>query len=300
MLHNPRRPRQEDSLAGLSVQAGDSWKRLVAGHLLAPALEIQEELAFLESIARRIDDPSLNFALRQARYITQEGISAINVMGTMGSGKSELGAALARSLGGTWRFHDGDNFHPESNIEKMRRGEALSHEDRFTFLKAAGDFFRSNLAVISSCSALQDAYRAVLYGAPTLPAPTLPLTGADWSFPEATLGLVTVCLIKPFHTALEELDYAERTPEAHRSFNGQAHFIHVTKESPSILEKQYAIFEKPKPWQAILVDTEHYQCPHSPPSSGERYDTGRMVYDLQGALGMRVPGSSAPISTSSI
>lgn len=290
MLHNPRRPRQEESLTELSAQAGDSWKRLVAGHLLAPAREVQEELRFLEGLAVRINDPSLDFAICQARYITQEGISAINVMGTMGSGKSALGATLAHTLGGSWRFQDGDNFHPESNIEKMRRGEALSHEDRYTFLTAAGDFFRSNVAVISSCSALQDTYRAVLYGAPAI----LP-SSTRWSFPKPTLGLITVCIVKPFDIALEELDSAEKNPQARRTFNGQQHFIRVTKESPSILEKQYEIFEKPKPWQALLLETEHYRHPHSLPSSAGRYDTGRMAYDLQAALGMRAPSQDSVV-----
>jgi gluconate kinase len=284
MLHNPRRPHPEESMEELCVQAGDSWKRLIAGHLLAPALELREELLFLEGLAKRINDPSLDFAIRQARHISQEGISAINVMGTMGSGKSVVGAALADALGGSWSYRDGDTFHPEGNIEKMRRGEALSEHDRLVFLQSAGAFFRSHVAVVSSCSALQDSYRAILHGCPAI----LPLD-ARWSFTNSSLGLVTLCLTKPFHTALEELDDSEKGIGARRTFSGQDHFIHVTKESPAILEKQYEIFERPKPWQAIILETDLYRLEDAPTPSAGRYDTSKMVDDLQGALGMRLP-----------
>lgn len=148
-------------------------------------------------------------------------------MGTMGSGKSAVGTALAQALG-KWIYVDADTFHPASNIEKMRRGEALSEDDRFLFLKSAADFFYSGLARISSCSALKDSYRAVIHGDLSISHES-----SHWSFPGANLGLVTVCLVKPFEVALSELDYAEKHPYARRILNDREHFIHVTNPNIS-------------------------------------------------------------------
>lgn len=48
---------------------------------------------------------------------------AIVVMGVSSSGKSSVGKALADSYG--LPFVDGDAFHPESNIVKMKAGAFL-------------------------------------------------------------------------------------------------------------------------------------------------------------------------------
>lgn len=45
------------------------------------------------------------------------------VMGVSGSGKSTVGAALAVRL--RVPFEDGDDLHPQANVDKMTRGEAL-------------------------------------------------------------------------------------------------------------------------------------------------------------------------------
>ena len=50
-------------------------------------------------------------------------MSAVVLMGVSGSGKSTTGLALADRCGGV--FLDADDFHPVSNIEKMKRGEPL-------------------------------------------------------------------------------------------------------------------------------------------------------------------------------
>ena len=57
---------------------------------------------------------------------------AVIVMGVTGSGKSTVGARLAALK--HWGFYDGDDYHPASNIEKMRRGEALTDQDRAPWL----------------------------------------------------------------------------------------------------------------------------------------------------------------------
>jgi gluconokinase len=43
------------------------------------------------------------------------------VMGTAGSGKTEVGTAMAQALGA--RFIEGDRFHPPLNVAKMAAGD---------------------------------------------------------------------------------------------------------------------------------------------------------------------------------
>lgn len=54
------------------------------------------------------------------------------VMGTSGSGKSTVGAALSSAL--SCPFVDGDDLHPSSNVEKMSRGQPLNDDDREPWL----------------------------------------------------------------------------------------------------------------------------------------------------------------------
>ena len=82
----------------------------------------------------------------------------IIVMGVAGSGKSSVGEALARRLGGV--FLDGDSYHPAANIEKMSRGEALTDADRWPWLESlARAMAEREGVVIGGCSALRRAYR---------------------------------------------------------------------------------------------------------------------------------------------
>lgn len=82
-------------------------------------------------------------------------------MGVSGSGKSTVGGLLAERLG--WPFLEGDRFHPRENIEKMRRGEPLTDEDRAPWLdalRAAIDGIIADGAdAVLACSALKRAYR---------------------------------------------------------------------------------------------------------------------------------------------
>jgi gluconokinase len=64
-------------------------------------------------------------------------VTIVIVMGVSGSGKTTVGKLLAERAG--WPFFDGDDFHPESNVEKMRRGLALTDEDRWPWLDALRD-----------------------------------------------------------------------------------------------------------------------------------------------------------------
>jgi gluconokinase len=80
------------------------------------------------------------------------------VMGVSGSGKSTVGAALARRLGVP--FVDADDLHPRANVEKMARGEPLDDADRLPWLDAVGTWLAEHRdGGIASCSALRRAYR---------------------------------------------------------------------------------------------------------------------------------------------
>lgn len=86
----------------------------------------------------------------------------IIVMGVSSSGKSTVGAALGRALHAP--FLDGDKYHPEANVEKMRAGTPLTDDDRWPWLEAltaalkeAAD--RKKGVAVGACSALKKAYR---------------------------------------------------------------------------------------------------------------------------------------------
>lgn len=82
-------------------------------------------------------------------------------MGVAGCGKSTVGNALADQLDGT--YLEGDSFHPQSNIEKMSAGIALTDEDRWPWLKIIGREMASAEGMIfAGCSALKLAYRDLI------------------------------------------------------------------------------------------------------------------------------------------
>lgn len=86
----------------------------------------------------------------------------IVAMGVSGSGKSHLGAALARACG--MDFVEGDELHPVANIAKMRAGVPLGDEDRRPWLEAIAAAIAAHRGqgVVVACSALRRAYRDVL------------------------------------------------------------------------------------------------------------------------------------------
>lgn len=86
------------------------------------------------------------------------------VMGVSGVGKTTVAEGLAGRLG--WEFAEGDDFHSEANVAKMRAGTPLTDEDRWPWLRAIRDWMAERLtagesAVVTS-SALRVAYRDVL------------------------------------------------------------------------------------------------------------------------------------------
>lgn len=83
------------------------------------------------------------------------------VFGVTGSGKSRIGAALAKSL--RWTFYDADDFHGQKNRAKLRRGIPLTDRDRGPWLNRLRRVIKRCLAerhsMILACSALKRIYR---------------------------------------------------------------------------------------------------------------------------------------------
>ncbi len=88
----------------------------------------------------------------------------IILMGVSGSGKTTVGKALAHELG--CAFFDGDDYHPERNVAKMRDGIPLTDDDRRDWLLTLAKLISDNLVRSSSgvlaCSALKQQYRDLL------------------------------------------------------------------------------------------------------------------------------------------
>jgi carbohydrate kinase (thermoresistant glucokinase family) len=88
------------------------------------------------------------------------------VMGVSGSGKTTVAIRLAEAL--HCQFREGDDFHPPSNVEKMRGGMPLTDADRLPWLRkiaAQIDDWRSRgESGVLTCSALKRAYRDIIIG----------------------------------------------------------------------------------------------------------------------------------------
>jgi gluconokinase len=133
-------------------------------------------------------------------------------MGVAGSGKSTIGAALAKALG--IPFVEGDEFHPPENVRRMALGIPLTDDDRAQWLRALAAQLReaknAEMGLVMSCSALKRAYRDVLRAA----APEL-----EFVFLKGERSLV-----------------------AQRLAGRRGHFMPA-----SLLESQFAILEEPAP-----------------------------------------------------
>ena len=79
-------------------------------------------------------------------------------MGVAGSGKSTVAAHLASHWGA--EFRDGDTMQPASNIDKMRRGIALTEPDRAPWIDAVGTWLAdSGTRRVTACSSLRKRHR---------------------------------------------------------------------------------------------------------------------------------------------
>lgn len=89
------------------------------------------------------------------------------IMGVAGSGKTTIGAALARTL--ATPFLEGDDLHPPANVQRLAQGIPLTDDDRRPWLLAIAqqlrDAHRAGLGLVVTCSALKRSYRDLLRSA---------------------------------------------------------------------------------------------------------------------------------------
>lgn len=82
-------------------------------------------------------------------------------MGVSGNGKTTVGTWLARDLESV--FIEGDEFHPQANIDKMSAGVPLDDDDRRPWLAALAKEIRrlddDGKQTVVACSALRRRYR---------------------------------------------------------------------------------------------------------------------------------------------
>ena len=141
-------------------------------------------------------------------------------MGVSGVGKTTVGKRLAERLG--VEFLEGDDFHPPANVEKMKRGEALTDADREPWLQILARELaarrEAGKCVVLACSALRRRYRDILRAGHD---------DVDFVFLDADQAVI------------------QRRLDARHG-----HFM-----PPSLLDSQFATLEKPGPDErAIVVD----------------------------------------------
>lgn len=103
------------------------------------------------------------------------------VMGVAGSGKSRVGAALARALGVI--FVDGDDHHSPANVARMASGVPLTDDHRAQWLGTLAEILGAardgGTGIVLACSALRRSHRDVLRaGVAPAPLQFIYLTGA--------------------------------------------------------------------------------------------------------------------------
>lgn len=137
------------------------------------------------------------------------------VMGVVGAGKTTVGRMLATQLG--WLFADADDFHPQSNVEKISHGIPLTDDDRRPWLEhlraAIDNWIAQRSSVVLACSALKRSYRQELEAGPEV----------RFVYLKGSANLI-----------------AERLRERHGHFAGE-----------QILASQFADLEEPK--HAVVV-----------------------------------------------
>ena len=143
----------------------------------------------------------------------------ILVMGVSGCGKSLIGSEIAKSL--NLPFYDGDDYHPQANVEKMRQGTPLTDDDRIGWLHTLNRLYVENEAAVIACSALKPEYRDILR-----------LDNQD---------LVIVFLKGDFETI-----WSRHQKRDNHYFNGE-----------SMLRSQFEALREPTPEEALHIDIRH-------------------------------------------
>ena len=85
----------------------------------------------------------------------------IIITGVSGVGKTTIGKLLSENMG--WTFYEGDDYHTNVNLAKMRNGTPLTDEDRWPWLDALrtkiSEIVLHEENAVLSCSALKESYR---------------------------------------------------------------------------------------------------------------------------------------------
>lgn len=153
-------------------------------------------------------------------------VSIFVVMGVTGSGKTTIGSLLAERAGIT--FADADDYHPESNKQKMAAGHPLTDEDRQPWLETLNGllvhWFQSGQGGVLACSALKNSYRSTLET-------------------EIPPGIVHFILLDVPKEVL-----IERLKARHHSFM-----------NPDLLDSQIATLEAPSSEVALKIDNNRDQ-----------------------------------------
>ena len=87
------------------------------------------------------------------------------IFGVSSSGKTTIGKKISLKLG--IPFYDADDFHSNTNIEKMSTGVPLDDHDRLDWLQKVLlkiNESNKNNGAIFACSALKEKYREILSG----------------------------------------------------------------------------------------------------------------------------------------
>ena len=85
----------------------------------------------------------------------------IIITGVSGVGKTTIGKLLSENMG--WTFYEGDDYHTDVNLAKMRNGTPLTDDDRWPWLDALrtkiSEIVLHEKDAVLSCSALKESYR---------------------------------------------------------------------------------------------------------------------------------------------
>mmetsp|Transcript_25906 Transcript_25906/g.46011 ORF Transcript_25906/g.46011 Transcript_25906/m.46011 type:complete len:195 (+) Transcript_25906:43-627(+) len=146
------------------------------------------------------------------------------LMGVSGSGKSSVGVSLSRIWQGS-TFEDGDDYHPEANKQKMRKGLALNDSDRKPWLDRLRHLITSQLKhkrrLVLACSALKKSYRDILRG----------------SASSSCGGAVRIVLLDGSFELIQD-----------RLRRRKGHFF-----DPQLLSSQFQTLERPKQSEGVSV-----------------------------------------------
>ena len=140
-------------------QAGQNFRRsrrLPGGAAKCALVSVKDFYSRTEMVTHNGLDGTWSEDQASAMFIIFTGVA--------GAGKTTVGKLLAKEL--SWRFYEGDDFHPAANVEKLRRGEPLTDDDRRQWFDMLRDVIQAALERgengVLACSALKRSYRARL------------------------------------------------------------------------------------------------------------------------------------------